>query len=80
MRLEIKSTDIKCGDLVIWNNEGGTDVECLVLYDHGDTSYPWLLVDVSNCNIIEAYINIIELSKNVTLIAKEDKIKLVVEH
>lgn len=80
MKLEIKKkvNFIDAGDLVMWNNSGGNDIECLVCYD-GANQYCWSIVPIDTFNTIESWDSIEALKRDCSLIAKSNKLKLVVE-
>lgn len=70
--LKEKAIFLDAGDLVKYKDE-----YCLIAYDDSD-QYCWILVSIHGA-IVEFFETIEHLTKNVELIAKSNKIKLVVE-
>ena len=60
------------GDLVKYNDE-----YCLITYD-SSAQYCWILVNIQ-CDTVDCFETIEDLTERVELIAKSNKIKLVVE-
>ena len=70
--LKEKATFLDAGDLVKYNDE-----YCLITYD-GSVNCSWILINLHG-GTVDYFQTIEELSKKAELIAKSDKIKLIVE-
>ena len=70
--LNNKINFLDAGDLVNYNDE-----YCLITYD-SSAQYCWILVNIQG-EIVYSYETIKDLTERVELIAKSNKIKLVVE-
>lgn len=70
--LKEKATFLDAGDLVKYKDE-----YCLITYD-GSAQYCWILVSINGVTV-DCFETIEHLTKSVELIAKSNKIKLVVE-
>ena len=76
MKIEIKESVklIEVGDIVHYQVLGG--VTCLVSYDMLNDEYPYRLVSLKDCKIVNGYVSLelINNSDAIRLLAKSDEI------